>query len=332
MSVSISFWGSPALSASLLENLLQDTRFAVKYVVTQPDKPRSRRGRKVEPSPVKKKAQENKLTVFSPDRLSEPSFVKAIGAIPVEFHLVLAYGKIIPETIFSQPPKGSINFHASLLPLLRGAAPIEFSLWEAHLKTGWSLQQITSKLDAGDVIDQVSLEIEWEDHQSRLHEKMQKLLLGSANDMIHAFWMKKQKPMPQNEEAATHCRKVTPSDGEIDWGKPLISIRNQARALGEKPGVFCSYKNKKHPDRKIKIFFDFSIKKETILTERYDRRSPGEFVVKNTDTGQKELWIVCGDRYALPVESMQPGGKPKIKASDFINGYVLSGSITTLSE
>ena len=330
--IPISFWGSPALAARVLEKLLQDSRFEVRYAVTQPDRPRSRRGRKVESSPVKKKARESQIPVFSPENLSEPSFQKTIGEIHVELHLVLAYGKLIPEIIFNKPPLGALNFHASLLPLLRGAAPIEFSLWESHLKTGWSLQQIVSRLDAGDIISQVSLDIEWEDHQSRLHEKMQKLLLGTAGDMIHAFSQGVQKPLPQNEEKATYCRKLTPTDGEINWEKPCIETRNQARALCEKPGVFCFYKSRKDQKEKLKLFFDFSVKKEMLLAEKYHDKLPGDFVVKKGRAGGKELWVVCGDRYALPVEFVQMSGKPKLGVFDFVNGYVNPGSITTLSE
>ena len=228
---------------------------------------------------------------------------------------------MIPHTIFNNPPQGAVNFHASLLPLLRGAAPIEFSLWKSHLLTGWSLQRIVSTLDAGDIIDQVSLEIKWEDHQYGLQEKMEKLLIKNANEMLYHFSKGEKKHTPQNENLVTYCRKIKPADGEIYWKKLSTDIRNQARALGNRPGVFIMQNNKK-----IKIFFDFSVSEEKILKEQYLNKSPGDLLIK-----EKELWVVCGDHFALPIKSLKISDKPEILSSDFMNGYMRSGSMMSLS-
>ncbi len=321
MSIPISFWGSPTLSANLLGSFLADSRFKLAFVVTQPDKPRSKRGQKVEPSPVKKKATENDIPVLTPENLKQTEIQELINRFHVDFHVILAYGKLIPQIIFNNPPRGAINFHASLLPLLRGAAPIEFSLWGAHVTTGWSLQRIVSKLDAGDIVDQVSLDIKWEDHQYSLHQKMEKLLINNANEMLYRFSTGGKEYTNQNKDMVTYCRKIKPADGEIDWKRPSLEIRNQARALGGRPGVFVVQKNKK-----IKIMFDFPMSKEEVLANKYLQKSPGDLLIKG-----KELWVVCGDHLALPIKSLKISGKPEIIPIDFINGYMRSGSIINLS-
>ncbi len=321
MAISISFWGSPPLSVKLLENLLCDTRFKVEFVVTQPDRSRSNRGRKIESSPVKLKAQENKIPVFTPENLKESKFQNKINCIAIRFHVVLAYGQIIPKVIFDHPPLGAINFHASLLPLLRGAAPIEFALWESHLKTGWSLQRITSKLDAGDIIAQIPLDIAWEDHQYLLHTKMENILLNFANDMVYNFSKETKNKIQQSEDLATYSKKIYSIDGEMKWNKSALDLRNQARALEMKPGIFSFCRGKK-----IKIFLNFSVKEKIIFDQKYVNELPGNLLIK-----ENELWVICGDYYALPISSIQISGRPKISATDFINGYMSSGSILTLS-
>ena len=132
MSIHISYWGSPFISASFLNNLIQDSRFIIDYIVTQPDKPRSTRGREILPSAVKKVGLKYNIPILTPTSLNDINFINEIEKHNPSFHVVFAYGKIIPISIFNKPIKGSVNFHASLLPLLRGAAPIEFSLMEGH--------------------------------------------------------------------------------------------------------------------------------------------------------------------------------------------------------
>ena len=311
--MNISFWGSPKISAELFKSLLADRRFNVLYAVTQPDKPRSQRGRQIIPSAVKQIAEQipqelnqNKIPVFTPEKLSDVSFLKNIQSFQAELHVVFAYGKIIPENIFNQPNLGSVNFHASLLPELRGAAPIEFALWQGKTKTGWSLQKINDKLDTGCIIEQVKCSITWEDNQESLYDKMQRLLLNHAGDMLERFQKGESKPFDQNESKATYCRKIISNDRKLDWSLNTVAIRNIGRALSNRPGVF-SYFDKKP----VKIFFDFTTSLEEIQKRKYLSYRPGKIIIEDQhlksqsesakkSSKNKELWVYAA--IAMPLK------------------------------
>ena len=280
-------------------------------MVTKKDKPRSPRGRQILPTPVKKIAVENDIRVFSPDALKDSSFHESLNKIKIRFHVVLAYGKMIPKEIFEVPPLGAVNFHASLLPKLRGASPIETALLENHDQTGWSLQKINEGLDAGDVLYQSAVEITWEDDQGSLHSKMKKLLLTCANDSLYAFSEGRLKANPQERGLATFCTKLRSESGNIDWRKNAIQVRNQARALIPRLSVFTCFK-----DQKIKIFFDLKTSLDEIKKTQY-KAPPGTIII-----GKQGLLVVCGDGFALPMDRVQLSGKTVIQVKDFINGYL----------
>ena len=311
MPVPVSFWGTSDISTKLLKSLLSDPRFEVKYVLTRKDKPRSQRGRKILPTPVKAFAIEKGIKVFTPDSLRDPAFQESLKQFEIRFHVVLAYGKIIPREIFEEPLMGAVNFHASLLPELRGASPIESALLEGHQKTGWSLQKINVGLDTGDILHQSALDIDWEDDRSSLYLKLNELLLSEANDMLYSFSQGKLRAVPQNEEKATFSGKLHPGSGNIHWKESARRIRNQARALTPEPSVFTYFKNKR-----IKIFFNLKAPPDEIQKIRYES-PPGSMIIE-----KQTLSIVCGDGFALPIERVQFNGKPKIQVQDFINGYL----------
>ena len=311
--IRISYWGSPYLSAKFLETLIQDKSFEIAFAVTQPDKPRSKRGREVAACAVKKTAEENSIPVYSPASLKKNTdeLFEQFKAHDVLFHVVFAYGKLIPEKLFNAVPLKTVNFHASLLPLLRGAAPIETSLLEGHKKTGWSMQAIAEKMDAGDVYITKEVEISEVDTKNSLTEKMLKTLIEFGPEALRKYAAKELKPVKQDESRATFCGKIKTEAGEIDFTVPHREIINQFRALGENPGVYSFYNGKK-----IKIDFDL-ISPAHNLSNLLGAKKPGDVV----QIEKERLSIFCGDGFALPVISFHPEGKRKMSAADFINGY-----------
>ncbi|MDH5717441.1 MAG: methionyl-tRNA formyltransferase [Spirochaetia bacterium] len=310
--IRISYWGSPAISAFLLEKLILDNRFDISFVVTQPDKPRSKRGREVLPSPVKKIALENNIPVFEPASLKKElkTLCDEFSRYNILFHVVFAYGRLIPADIFNAPILKTINFHASLLPLLRGAAPIEYALLEGHKKTGWSIQAIVEKMDAGDVFFQKEISIYEDDTKKSLAEKMISELLNFGPDVIEKYACKELLSFKQDENKATFCGKIKTEDAKINWDDDHIKIRNLYRAFFENPGVFSFFNFKK-----IKIDFDLSI---PVQNYKINEKAPnGQIISIEKD----KFWIVCGDKVSLPVGFIQPEGKKKMKADDFVNGY-----------
>lgn len=311
--VRISFWGTPPISATFLEKLIHDNRFEISFVVTQQDKPRSHRGRKIEASPVKQIADANNIPVFTPAslRFSEKNRERAqklleeMQKFSVDFHVVLAYGKIIPEDFYSYPSLAAVNFHASLLPFLRGAAPIEFSLINGFKETGWTLQKITDELDAGDVFAQTKVTVDYPDTRSTLYTKLTDDLLQHGADILYDYGRNALTPHPQNENEASHCSKITTEMGLLDFSLPAELLRNRARALEGKPGVFAFFRGKK-----VKLFLDTSAPMEKT------NLSPGELEINDSI-----LRIAAGDLHSLAFSSLQFEGKKAMAARDFSNGY-----------
>lgn len=311
--INISFWGSPQISAGLLDVLIHDGRFNVQFVVTQPDKPRSHRGRELQPSPVKKVALKNNIPVFEPYNLKtdQAQLLEKMQQYDVMFHLVLAYGHFIPSVYYTYPEKKAVNFHASLLPRLRGAAPIEAALMQGYTETGFSLQAVTKKLDAGEVYAELPVTIDWADTRDSLYLKLSETLFKNGPDVLVDYAAGKLKGKPQDEEQATHCGKIQTSDGVIDFGWPVLKIRNLARALQEKPGIFGYYAGKK-----VKLYLDFEVPEHEI-DKKVSDYSPGTIDSIEED----RVLISCKDGRCLPVVHFQVEGKKKVSATDFANGY-----------
>ena len=306
----LGFWGSPPIAAGLLELLSSSPRFSIEFALTQPDKARSARGRQVLPSAVKKAALEKGIEVISPSSLKkEQGLEDQLAAFGCDFFLVIAYGKIIPEKLFSIPRRGSVNFHASLLPLLRGAAPIEYSLLQGLDETGWSLQKINNTLDAGDVCFQNHVKIDYSETRDSLYHKLSKRLYEDAENALLDF-LEKPDFKPQDDSLATFCGKFTAADRLINWNKSAIEIRNLGRAFSEKPGVYSKFNGKK-----VNIVFDYSM-----AVEKFMKPDPKPSTGTVAAIKGEHIFIQASD-LALPVLKLQPEGKKLMNANDFVNGY-----------
>jgi len=310
--VPVSFWGTPEISATLLQTLLSDSRFSVRFIVTQPDKARSARGRGVLPSPVKKIAMEAGIPVFEPETLrlkkrnkeEVAELLRQMKDFHVLFHIILAYGKIIPRDFFATPELGGVNFHASKLPLLRGAAPIEFALLHGFSETGWSLQKITEELDAGDVLASTTVPIEPVDDRSTLYQKLTDNLLENAPAILLDYSNGKLTAIPQDFSKATFCSKISTEMGQWNSQETGLVQWNKVRALSERPGIYSSFRGKK-----IKLFADFNA--PLVL----ENAAPGSLHIRDS-----LLYIACRDGL-LPFSGIQFEGKKRMAIPDFLNGY-----------
>ncbi|MCB1147586.1 MAG: methionyl-tRNA formyltransferase [Leptospiraceae bacterium] len=303
----VAFWGTPGIAAGLLNLLLKDEFFSVCYVVTQPDKPRSVRGREVLPSPVKKAAQIAGIPVFSPTSLKKEkqTVLDANTSDPVDFHVVLAYGKILPPEILDMTPGRMVNFHASLLPLLRGAAPIEFALLQGFTETGWTLQKIIPELDAGDILAQTKVPILKTDTRETLYEKLTDDLQLNALPVLKKFSQGELKAVPQDAQQATFCGKISTQMGLIDWSHSAGQILNLSRALGKSPGVYSFFRGKK-----IKLAFHLDKNIANISG------TPGEILQID-----RESMLVATGQSGVYVQQCQVEGGRSLAANDFCNGY-----------
>lgn len=244
---SIVFYGTPDFAAICLRALLQDARFQVKAVVTQPDKAAGR-GAKLSSPPVKVLAAQHAIRVFQPNRLKKESvaLIESLNCLgPFDLGVVVAFGQIIPQTLLDLPKHGCVNVHASLLPRWRGAAPIQRALLAGDRQTGVCLMQMEAGLDCGPVYSRQQVEIGAQDNFGILHDSLAQLgadlLTRDAEKIING----EIKAGSQSEDGLTYAHKIDPAETKIDWRKSALEIERQVRAFSPYPGAYTMLEGKR---------------------------------------------------------------------------------------
>lgn len=239
----IVFFGTPQFAVPALQNLIKNCH-SVLAVVTQPDRPKGRH-LKINQSPVKELALENKIKVFQPDAVTETGFLEEIASLDADLFIVVSYGRILPDTLLKIPHLYSLNIHASLLPKYRGASPIPSVLLNQETQTGVTLMRIAKQLDAGDILLQQAVTIDPQDDALTLSEKLSH---AGAELMIHALHLiesGKAVFYPQDENQATCTQRFKKEDGKIDWSRPANGIEALVRALVPWPSAYTFYRGKR---------------------------------------------------------------------------------------
>jgi len=318
--VRVVFWGSPRIAAEFLSELVEKHagEFQVVACVTQTEKVIQRQGKSAARSAVHERAEALGIPVFTPKSVKKEADVLLgeLQKIGFDLFVVLAYGKILPVSIIDAPRLKSVNFHGSLLPLLRGAAPIEHALLQGFTETGWTLQRIVTELDAGDIVAQSRVAITPDETTGTLYPKLTQDLLEHGPRMLSDYVHGRAQIQPQNHAAATHCGKIHAEDGKIDWSQPAMEIRNRYRAFTPRPGVFAIFRGKK-----AKLAFDLSSPLH-VSGAGWPKAGVGSL----RRQGKTELYVLCGDGNALKIESVTPEGKKAMAVADFMNGYRLADS------
>jgi methionyl-tRNA formyltransferase len=293
------FWGTPEFSAPSLRALIGEG-FEVVGVVTQPDKPQGR-SRAIIPSPVKQIAVDEEIPVFQPKNARDPELLEMLKVIKPDISIVVAYGHILPQGIIDLPRLGTLNIHASLLPELRGAGPIQAAIRQGLTETGVSLMRVVPALDAGPVILQKETEIFDDETYGELQMRLAELGALTLVEALTLISLGKVKEKAQDDSAATYAPKVTRDSSRIDWGKSALEISRLIRASDPKPGAFT-----KSPKGDVKVFGPKVM--DGIKGE------PGE-VLKVMG----ELVIACG-MDALRIAEVQPSGKKRMSAHEWARG------------
>jgi methionyl-tRNA formyltransferase len=299
----IVFMGTPDFGIPSLEKLIK-SKHEVVGVVTGPDKPRGR-GLYLSESPVKKFSREHNLKVFTPENLKSDDFFYSLKELPFDISVVVAF-RILPERIFSLPPLGTINLHASLLPKYRGAAPINWALINGETKTGLTIFFIQKKVDTGDLILQKEINIFPEETFGELHDRMAKMGADLLLETLDLIERGEAKPIKQDDAQATPAPKITPEHCRIDWSKEAVQIKNQIRGLSPLPAAFTWYKGK------ILKIFKAEALGETTFSDGF-----GEVVESD---GKEKIWIKTR-KGILNILEVQPEGKRKMSAEEFVRGY-----------
>jgi methionyl-tRNA formyltransferase len=297
--VRVLFWGTPEFATAALRALIGEG-FEVVGVVTQPDKPQGR-SRKVIPSPVKAIALEEEIPIFQPKNARDPELSKALEAIKPDISIVVAYGHILPQKIIDLPPKGTLNIHASLLPLLRGAAPIQAAITGGFIETGITIMRVTRGLDAGPILMQAPTQIFEDETYGELRERLSELGALSLIETLTLMSLGKIAETEQDDARATYAPKITRETTRIDWARTALEISRLIRACDPVPGAFTTT-----PNGDVKLFGPRVM--DGISGE------PGE-VLKTLG----ELVIACG-MDALRIAEVQPSGKKRMSAHEWVRG------------
>jgi methionyl-tRNA formyltransferase len=297
--VRILFWGTPEFAAPPLRALIGEG-FEVVGVVTQPDKPQGR-SREIIPSPVKKIATEEELPIFQPKTARDPELLEMLNVIKPDISIVVAYGHVLPQNIIDLPAKGTLNIHPSLLPALRGAAPIQGAIRQGLRQTGISIMRMVPALDAGPVLVQAETEIYDDETYGELQGRLAEMGALTLLEALALISVGKAKEIPQDESRVTYAPKIDRESGRIDWKQSAIEIARLIRAFDPKPGAHTT-----SAKGDIKLFGP------KVLDGI--KGKPGE-VMKVTG----ELIIACG-LDALRITEVQRTGKKRMAAHDWARG------------
>ena len=302
----ILFMGTSEFAVPALRELITHD-FEIIGVVTQPDRP-SGRGKRLNPPPVKTVATAHDLSVYQPEKVRKPDFMRVLERLAPDVIIVAAFGQLLPQTVLDIPPCGTINLHPSLLPKYRGAAPIQWALINGETQTGVTLMLLDAGEDTGDIISTSCIPIRDEDNAFTLTEQLAQL---GANQLIRLLSeMPEGAPpsaTPQNNAEATHAPRLTKEIGHIDWNQPATTIHNLVRGTAIWPGAYTFFRN----NLRLKI-----VSCQPLLQTLDTPSGTLEIVEK------RKLFVATADGI-LQLLKVQPATKKVMEASDFINGYQL---------
>lgn len=299
MKKKILFMGTPDIAVAMLERIIQDG-YEVIGVVTQPDK---KVGRKqvLQMPPVKEVALQHALPVYQPIKIKED--YEAFLTMDIDLIVTCAYGQFIPQRLLEYPSEGSINVHASLLPKLRGGAPIHKAIIEGHEETGMSIMRMVKKMDAGAVMAQCRVPITQDDTMGSLYAKLAKAGADLLSESMPKIFAHEANFCEQNEAEATFAYTISKEEEHVDFHQDIQTVYNHIRGLIPAPVAHGLVNGKKLKFHKVRM-----VRKETTHT-------PGE-ILGLMDGG----YAIAAMHGLLLVDEIQLEGKAKLDAKTFYNG------------
>lgn len=293
------FMGTPEFAVPILKLLIDE--YDVVGVVTQPDRMVGRK-RIITPPPVKELAIEHNIKVFQPLKIKEN--YQEILALSPDLIVTCAYGQILPEEILHFPKYGCINVHASLLPKLRGGAPIHHAIIDGYKETGITIMYMSKKMDQGDILTQVKTPILDDDTLGSLQYKLSEMAKDLLKSTIPLLIEDKIIPLKQNEEEATYGYNISREEERIDFTKSIEEVDRQVRGLNPVPGAYTTLNGKI-----LKIY-------DVRFGDRYYPNTEDGTIV---DFHHDGFSVVCGKK-ELVITDMALEGKRRCAAKDFLNG------------
>ena len=296
--IKVVFMGTPSFAVPILEKLIEN--YNVIMVVCQPDRAKDKKGNIIYP-PVKELALKNNIEVYQPLKLSS-EYEYIIEKNP-DIIITCAYGQILPSSLLDYPKYGCINVHGSLLPRLRGGAPIHHAIINGDKETGITIMYMDKKMDAGDIISQRSIEIKNTDNLDSIYSSLStlgsELLIETLPSIINGT----NNRIKQNENEVTFGYNISKEDELINFNDSAINIFNKVRGLCSIPGASCYYNGKR-----LKIY-------EVEVTNKLSKDIPGKIVEVNKDS-----LIVTTKDYLIKIKDIKLEGKKRCMVSEYLNG------------
>ena len=302
------FWGTPEFATAPLRALLGEG-FEVIGVVTQPDKPTGRSRRLTAP-PVKEIALEEKIPCFQPAKPKEEEFLATIAAMEPDISIVVAYGHILPKRVIDLPRLGTLNIHASLLPLLRGAAPIQAAIRQGFRQTGVTIMRMVPALDAGPIILTSAIPILEDETYGELQNRLSELGAQTLIEALALIDMDAAKEVDQDGSIATYAPKVTRDDAKVDWTLSADEVSRIIRAYDPKPAAFTTLNG-----NDVKLF---GARMPGESSETLRAGEPGEVI-----DIQDGMFVACRDS-PICIRDVQPSGKTRMQATEWARGRGIS--------
>lgn len=296
--IKVVFMGTPSFAVPILEKLIEN--YNVIMVVCQPDRAKDKKGNIIYP-PIKELALKNNIEVYQPLKLSN-EYEYIIEKNP-DIIITCAYGQILPSSLLDYPKYGCINVHGSLLPRLRGGAPIHHAIINGDKETGITIMYMDKKMDAGDIISQRSLEIKNTDNLDSIYSSLStlgsELLIETLPSIINGT----NNRIKQNENEVTFGYNISKEDELINFNDSAINIFNKVRGLCSIPGASCYYNGKR-----LKIY-------EVEVTNKLSKDIPGKIVEVNKDS-----LVVTTKDYLIKIKDIKLEGKKRCMVSEYLNG------------
>ncbi len=296
------FWGTPEFATPPLRALLGEG-FDVAGVVTQPDKPVGRSRSKLQPPPVKLIAEDEGIPVLQPVKPRGPEFLDSLRALEPDISVVVAYGHILPTPAIDVPRLGTLNIHASLLPQLRGAAPIQAAIREGHDQTGVTVMRVVPALDAGPILHQVAPPIVDDETFGELSLRLSELGALALIETLSLLAVESVAEVEQDESRASYAPKVDREAARLNWWLDAVNVSRVIRAYDPKPGAFTLLRG-----ADVKLF--------GARPAPAAGGAPGEVL----EISRGAMSVKCGGGGAVRIVAVQPAGKKRMSPEEWARG------------
>lgn len=295
----ILFMGTPQFSATVLQGILDDGKYDILAVVTQPDRAVGRK-KEIKMTPVKEVALANQLPIYQPEKLSGSKELEDIMALGADGIITAAFGQFLPSKLLNSVDF-ALNVHASLLPKYRGGAPIHYAIINGEKEAGVTIMEMVKEMDAGDMVSKASTPITETDNVGTMFEKLAVIGRDLLLESLPAYLSGELKSTTQDHSQATFSPNISSEEEKIDWSKTARDVFNQVRGMNPWP-IAHTYLS----GQRFKLY-------EVEVVD--GQGQPGQIIAKN-----KKSLVVAAGKQAVALKLVQPAGKPKMGIADFLNG------------